>query len=216
MNRKIMQFSNERFYEGKLRADSSVADHTLADLGLDSGKLEDSKEPIAGALSPDRPVVFLDTADLDGGERQRQGSTSRENRTESEIVAKVASPLLDSLEPREIGVISPYDDQVDLLQSRLGQEELEIKTVDGFQGREKEVIIISFVRSNPENQLGFLTDVRRLNVSLTRARRKLIMVGDSNTLSSHKTYNNLLEFVQNHGSFLSLSKASRDLPADWR
>ena len=214
MHRKIMHFSNERFYEGKLKANSSVANHSLADLGLDSGKLEDSKEPIAQALVPDPPVVFLDTADLDGGERQRPGSTSRENRTESEIVAKVASPLLDSLEPREIGVISPYDDQVDLLRSRLGEEELEVKTVDGFQGREKEVIIISFVRSNPENQLGFLTDERRLNVSLTRARRKLIMVGDSGTLSSHGTYESLLDLVRQHGNFLKLSKVDNEITTD--
>lgn len=214
MHRKIMQFSNERFYNGKLKADPSVADHTLGDLDLDSKALEGREEWILQALAPDRPVVFLDTAGLEGKERQRQGSTSRENRTESEIVEKVTVPLMDRLEPREIGVISPYDDQVDLLKSRLNEKDLEVKTVDGFQGREKEVIIISFVRSNPGNQLGFLTDERRLNVSLTRARRKLMMVGDSSTLSSHETYNNLLKFVQNNGSFLSLFKASPDLSAD--
>jgi len=191
-----------------------LADHTLGDLGLDSEALEGREEWILQALAPDRPVFFLDTAGLEGKERQRQGSTSRENRTESEIVEKVTVPLLDRPEPREIGIISPYNDQVDLLKSRLDEKDLEVKTVDGFQGREKEVIIISFVRSNPGNQLGFLTDERRLNVSLTRARRKLIMVGDSNTLSSHETYNNLLEFVQNNGSFLSLFKASPDLSAD--
>ena len=214
MHRKIMQFSNDRFYGGKLKADPSVADHTLGDLDLDSGTLEGREKWILQALAPERPVVFLDTAGTEGVERQRPGSTSRENRFESELVKKITAPLLDYLEPRKIGVISPYDDQVDLLKSRLEEDNLEVKTVDGFQGREKEVIIISFVRSNPENELGFLTDVRRLNVSLTRARRKLIMVGDSTTLASHSTYNQLLDYVRNHGSFLNLSDASAKLPTD--
>jgi len=214
MHREIMQFSNERFYDGKLKADSSVAEHTLGNLGLDSKELGEGEKWIAQSLAPETPVIFLDTAGSAEGERQRPGSTSRENRIESEIVGKVTSPLLESLEPREIGIISPYDDQVDLLRSRLAEENLEVKTVDGFQGREKEVIIISFVRSNPENELGFLTDVRRLNVSLTRARRKLIMVGDSNTLASHSTYDRLLNYVRNHGNILALSEASPELLPD--
>ncbi len=77
------------------------------------------------------------------------------------------------LKPEHIGVISPYDDQVPLLTDMLKDTGVEVKTVDGFQGREKEVIIVSFVRSNPEGNLGFLEDLRRLNVSITRVKRKL-------------------------------------------
>ncbi|MFW6190179.1 MAG: ATP-binding protein, partial [Candidatus Bipolaricaulota bacterium] len=182
----------------------SVVRHTLNDLGVDAGPRDSVDEKLSQALNPEEPVVFLDTGETEGEERQRPGSNSRENETEARLVSLLVTPLLEKLDPREIGIISPYDDQVDLLNSQIGKENLEIKTVDGFQGREKEVIIISFVRSNPENQLGFLTDVRRLNVSLTRARRKLIMVGDSGTLASHRTYNNLMEYVRTQGTFLAV------------
>ncbi|MFW6071616.1 MAG: IGHMBP2 family helicase [Candidatus Bipolaricaulota bacterium] len=204
MHEDIMEFSNEEFYGGRLKADASVVRHTLNDLGVDAGPRDSVDEKLSQALNPEEPVVFLDTGETEGKERQRPGSNSRENETEARLVSLLVTPLLDKLDPREIGIISPYDDQVDLLNSQIGKENLEIKTVDGFQGREKEVIIISFVRSNPENQLGFLTDVRRLNVSLTRARRKLIMVGDSGTLASHRTYNNLMEYVRTQGTFLAV------------
>ncbi len=98
------------------------------------------------------------------------------------------------VKPEWIGVITPYDDQRDLISSLL-PEEVEVKTVDGYQGREKEVIVLSFVRSNRKGELGFLKDLRRLNVSLTRAKRKLILIGDSSTLSAHPTYKRLVEFV---------------------
>lgn len=204
MHEDIMEFSNKRFYRGNLKADTSVAQHTLVDLGVDPDSLDTSVEPIKRSIDPEEPVVFLDTAEKNGKERQRPGSHSRENELEADLVARITSRLLKPLDPKEIGIISPYDDQVSILSSRIEKEHLEVKTVDGFQGREKEVIIISFVRSNPENELGFLTDVRRLNVSLTRAKRKLIMVGDSSTLASHETYASLLDFVRHNGAFIKL------------
>lgn len=204
MHEEIMKFSNGRFYGGNLKADPSVARHTLVDLGVDPVSPDSTDNWINRAVNPKEPVVFLDTAETGSRERQRPGSNSRENETEADLVARVASRLLEPLDPKEIGIISPYDDQVDILSNRIEREDLEIKTVDGFQGREKEVIIISFVRSNEDDQLGFLTDVRRLNVSLTRARRKLIMVGDSSTLASHETYRNLLDLVRKEGTYLKL------------
>lgn len=96
----------------------------------------------------------------------------------------------------EIGIITPYDDQVDLISSMTG---VEVNSVDGFQGREREVIIISMVRSNSEGNIGFLRDLRRLNVSLTRARRKLIIIGDTGTLSSHPSYRRLIEYCRERG-----------------
>lgn len=197
MNDEIMHFSDRNFYDGKLQADSSVANHTLAGLLPDNYTIDEAEPSwFHEALDPGRPVSFLDTENVEARERQRPGSTSRENPTEAKIVSRLADWLIDYLPAKDIGVISPYDDQIDLLNSRIDEENLEIKTVDGFQGREKEVIIISLVRSNDGNELGFLTDVRRLNVSLTRARRKLIMVGDSGTLSSHETYEKLIKFVR--------------------
>jgi len=110
------------------------------------------------------------------------------------LVKAAAERLLQlGIPPEEIAVISPYDDQVSLLRSILQVEGLEIKTVDGFQGREKEVMIVSFVRSNEHGEIGFLSDLRRLNVSLTRAKRKLVLIGDATTLASDACYNRLIE-----------------------
>ena len=93
---------------------------------------------------------------------------------------------------KDIGIISPYADQVKLISEKTN---IEVKTVDGFQGREKEIIIISTVRSNKHGQIGFLKDLRRLNVAITRAKRKLIIIGNSNTLKSNATYDRLINFV---------------------
>ncbi|MEF8849513.1 MAG: IGHMBP2 family helicase [Candidatus Bipolaricaulota bacterium] len=206
MNEDIMEFSNQNFYDGKLSADSSVADHTLAGLMPDDYTIgEAGPSWFFEALDPERPVSFLDTEMLEARERQRPGSTSRENPIEVKIVSRLADWLIEYLPARDIGIISPYDDQIDLLNSSIHEENLEIKTVDGFQGREKEVIVISFVRSNDGNELGFLTDIRRLNVSLTRARRKLIMIGDSETLSTHESYEKLIKFVKNKNSYTEIT-----------
>ncbi|MCF7876032.1 IGHMBP2 family helicase [Candidatus Bipolaricaulota bacterium] len=207
MNTEIMEFSNNAFYDGNLKADESVSDHTLGDIIANGSSLKDLQPDwLQRALDPSRPVIFLDTSDLDARERQRPGSNSRENPGEAEIVSQVVKELLDHLPPKEIGIISPYDDQIGLLNSRHDQENLEIKTVDGFQGREKEVIVISFVRSNDGQELGFLTDERRLNVSLTRARRKLVMVGDAETLSNHTRYAELLQYVKNNDFYNKIAR----------
>ncbi|MFB6203729.1 MAG: IGHMBP2 family helicase [Candidatus Nanohaloarchaea archaeon] len=201
MHRKIMDFSSEHFYGGKLRADSSVEDHTLADLDYDGDRPDSWDE----ALSPEHPAVFLDTSKIDASERTRQGSTSKENRREAKIVQEITEEVLDAgIHDEDVAVISPYDDQVDLLDRRIDREDLEVKTVDGFQGREKEVVIISLVRSNERDEIGFLRDVRRLNVALTRAKRKLVVVGDSDTVSTHDTYSQLLEYMEDKGKLLEL------------
>lgn len=98
------------------------------------------------------------------------------------------------LDPSQVGVIAPYDDQVKLLKGILPGG-IEARTVDGFQGKEKEVIILSLVRSNPMGKIGFLNDRRRLNVAITRARRKLIVVGDAATLSRDRVYEDFVGWV---------------------
>lgn len=202
MHEIIMNFSNEEFYDEQLIADDSVRYHDLD--GLDYRAPLNKPQWIRSALDPSEPFVFIDTLDMEAPERQREGSPSRENSTEAELVSQLVSPFLEQLSAEQLGVISPYNDQVDLINSYFDSEELEIKTVDGFQGREKEVIILSLVRSNPDGELGFLTDLRRLNVSITRARRKLVLVGDSHTITQHPTYRRLIDYVQDRGLYQKL------------
>jgi superfamily I DNA and/or RNA helicase len=101
-------------------------------------------------------------------------------------------------------VIAPYAAQVRLLRDRLGVPGLEVDSVDGFQGREKEAVVLSLVRSNPEGEVGFLADVRRMNVALTRARRKLLVLGDSATLAAHPFYRRLFEYFEAAGAYRSV------------
>ena len=187
MNTSIMEFSSQEFYDGKLKAGESVADHTLEELGVE----EDS------VLEPEVPVAFVDTKNIEAVERTPEGSTSKENPREAEEVEKLVEEALEQgVDPEEVAVISPYEAQVDLLNQRIDVENLEIKTVDGFQGREKELVVISLVRSNSRGEIGFLKDVRRLNVALTRARRKLVVIGDSETLEVNETYRNFVDYVE--------------------
>ncbi|MDY6770747.1 MAG: IGHMBP2 family helicase [Candidatus Nanohaloarchaea archaeon] len=200
MHEDIMGFSSREFYDGGLEAAPDVGGHTLTDLDLELDEDMDLYE----ALEPLIPVVFLDTSSLDAAERSREGSTSKENRREAELVERLADGLLDAgMDGRDIAVIAPYKDQVDRLEQLLG-DGVEVDTVDGFQGREKEVVIISLTRSNEEGRLGFLEDVRRLNVALTRAKRKLIVVGDGETLRTDSTYATFIDYVDEHGRHVEL------------
>ncbi len=202
MNNNIMEFPSGEFYQGELEADESVADHTLDIPAVGEGFIGD-------ILDPENPVVFVDT-EGDLRERSKKDSTSKENPGEARIVEEVVDRLLElGVDAREIGVISPYDDQVSLLQDKLDIEELEIKTVDGFQGREKDVIVLSFVRSNSEQIIGFLEDLRRLNVAITRARKKLVLLGDVKTLSGHPTYRQLFNYVGKKGELIKIEEYDR-------
>jgi len=203
MNKKLMEFPNKEFYKGRLKAASSVGNIVIGDLGVRPF----DQNSFNTAILDDEPLVFVDTSSSPKKyERQRKGSESRENPLEVKIVVKIVDTLIKAHAKEEwIGVISPYDDQIDLLKRRIPYN-VEVHTVDGYQGREKEIIIISFVRSNPQGELGFLTDLRRLNVSLTRGRRKLIAVGDSETLKAHATYKRFLEFVREKGRYIRYTK----------
>jgi ATP-dependent RNA/DNA helicase IGHMBP2 len=108
--------------------------------------------------------------------------------------------------PADVAVIAPYDAQVQRLRQLLGarlEEGLEVDTVDGFQGREKDAVVVSLVRSNEAGEVGFLSDVRRMNVALTRARRKLVVVGDGATVSRHPFYAGFFEHAQAVGAWRS-------------
>ena len=199
MNEEIETFPNNEFYEGKLRAYEPVKRRNLRDI------LPESKEAELGSEDL-KPFLFIDTCGRDEfRERTRRGSTSKENISEARLVKDIAERLLRlGIAPEEIAIISPYDDQVALMKSMLRVEGLEIKTVDGFQGREKEVVIVSFVRSNKTGEIGFLRDLRRLNVSITRAKRKLVLIGDSTTLESNGCYKRLIESAKERSAYKKL------------
>ncbi|WP_376760747.1 C-terminal helicase domain-containing protein [Archangium violaceum] len=152
------------------------------------------------------PVLFLDTAGKGFEEEQEKDTGSLFNRGEADLViARVKELLAAGLEPRELAVITPYRAQAHALRERVEplSPDIEVDTVDAFQGREKDAILVSLTRSNSEGQLGFLTDLRRINVALTRARRHLFVVGDSATLSGHPFYARLIESTQEGGGYHS-------------
>jgi DNA polymerase III delta prime subunit len=195
MHAAIMGFSNAEFYEGQLVAHESVAGHRLCDLtGVRA-------EPLT-----ETPVQFIDTAGAGYDEELEEDTGSRRNAQEADLAARKVRQLLDAgLGASQIGVITPYRAQVRRLRELLADlPGLEIDSVDGFQGREKEAIVVSLVRSNPEGEIGFLADTRRTNVALTRARRKLVVIGDSATLANHEFYQRMLTHFEALGAYSSV------------
>ncbi|MBK8615904.1 MAG: IGHMBP2 family helicase [Anaerolineales bacterium] len=192
MHHDIMSFSSDVFYENSLQADKSVRTALLTDLPT----VTDS--PLTNC-----PVHFIDTAGASYDEETEPNGDSRLNPLEAELVIKKVNELIEAgVSADMIAVISPYSAQVRYLRERL--PEIEIDSVDGFQGREKEVVIVSLVRSNREGEVGFLSDTRRMNVALTRARRKLIVIGDSATITSHGFYQRMVNYFESIGAYHSV------------
>ena len=186
MHEAIMRFSSAQFYADTLIADELVCGHLLSHL---SG--------VKSSPWTDEPMTFIDTAGADCNEEAELDGPSRCNPAEGRLVISKVQQLQEAgVAAGDIAVISPYAAQVRWLRERAPDPAIEIDTVDGFQGREKEAIVISLVRSNRECEIGFLTDTRRMNVALTRARRKLIVIGDSATLGGHLFYAALLDYFQ--------------------
>ncbi len=153
------------------------------------------------------PVQFIDTAGAGYDEEAEPGGASRLNPQEADVVCRKVHALLDAGIPvGAVAVIAPYAAQVRLLRQRLAVPGLEIDSVDGFQGREKEAVVLSLVRSNRDGDVGFLADIRRMNVALTRARRKLLVIGDSATLSCHPFYEGLFDYYASIGASLGLGR----------
>jgi len=191
MNEAIMRFSSDYFYNGELIAHGSVASRLLR---------------------PHQPALeFIDTAGCGYSESQDPETLSRYNEQEAQLLMRLVEKLVDDIgqeawmeEGITMGIITPYRAQVDILHKLAeSSQQLEplhklvtINTVDAFQGQERDIIAISFVRSNDKSEVGFLGDIRRTNVAMTRAKKKLIMTGDSATLGSHPFYVKLLDYVQ--------------------
>jgi predicted DNA helicase len=189
MNSLLMKFPNEEFYNNGLKSDVSVDDITINDL-LNSKHEEEA-------------LLFIDTSDVDReGETHLKDSKSIINNLEAEASASIARDYINAgISEDDIGIISPYADQVKIIQD---MTPVEVKTVDGFQGREKEIIIISTVRSNENGNIGFLKDLRRLNVAITRAKRKLIIIGNANTLKDNPTYERLIKFCEDRNLLVKI------------
>ena len=196
MHPVIREFPSARFYDNK----------------LDDGCQSSDRPTPAGLLWPDwdNPLAFIP---VDGVEQQDEEGSSRSNYAEAAKVLAIVQGLLEpgDLTTRDIGVITPYNGQVRVLSDLFEQaggrnqgdryEGLEIKSVDGYQGREKEVIVFSTVRANDTGEVGFLSDRRRLNVALSRAKRGLIIIGNPTTLRHNKTWNSWLEWVEERNLF---------------
>ncbi|KAK0469147.1 P-loop containing nucleoside triphosphate hydrolase protein, partial [Desarmillaria tabescens] len=182
MHSQICEFPSKTLYESKLESHESVASHLLSDVVQAEGDEETIKEVL------ETPVVFFDTAGCEYFERLEgdgdEGSRCNEN--EATVVKQWIDKLTSmGVLASQIAVITPYQAQVTLLTSLLRPQygtALEIGTVDGMQGREKDAVIISLVRSNDKREVGFLKEKRRLNVAMTRAKRHLCVVGDSSTV----------------------------------
>ena len=191
MHQAIMEFPSAEFYGGELVADASVKAHLLCGLpGVETVPMVQSA------------AEFIDTAGAGFDEQIEPDGESRLNPAEADLVARKVRALLDcGVAADSIAVIAPYAAQVRLLREQLPVPGLEIDSVDGFQGREKEAVVISMVRSNSTGEIGFLADIRRMNVAMTRARRKLLVVGDSATLASHPFYRRMIEYFESIGAY---------------
>lgn len=198
MNHFIMTFPSRIFYSDQL-----VANHSVSD---------------AKIFPEDLAVEFIDTAGTGFFEQTDEETFSTYNQEEANLLLRHFTDYINQLEAMNIlkevmniGIISPYKAQVSILQEAfkngIRQEQvsciLSINTVDSFQGQERDVIYISLVRSNEKGEIGFLSDIRRMNVAMTRARRKLVIIGDSSTICSHSFYNKFIDYVNEIGAYRS-------------
>jgi len=196
MHEMIMGYSAAVFYAQRLKAHASVADHKL--------------------FPDDRPFVFVDTAGCGFDEKTEGIGTS--NPEEAAFLFKHLTQFTSELQTQNlsgelprIGVISPYRQQIELLKEQLQHspllkiygDRITVNTIDSFQGQERDVVYISMTRSNPDSRIGFLSDIRRMNVAMTRARKKLVVIGDSATLSQAPFYAGLIQYAEEQGAWQS-------------
>jgi ATP-dependent RNA/DNA helicase IGHMBP2 len=193
MNQTIMGFSNTWFYNGELKAHPSVS------------------ERMTLILNDEKAIAFIDTIGCGFEEQAHPEKQSRFNPEEFYILREHLYQFLDlfTYEKPSIGIISPYREQVIFIEKEIEIDPLlknipiTVQTIDGFQGQERDVMYISLVRSNEKKDIGFLSDYRRMNVAMTRARMKLVVVGDSGTIGENKFYKTFLDYVDIEGSYNS-------------
>ena len=203
MNEEIMRFSSDWFYGGKVESAPQIKYRSVLDY--------------------DHPITWIDTSDKEPTDTIEEGedlnfkeqfvgeSFGRINKAEAELTLLTLAEYYTKIskqrvlnESIDVGIISPYRAQVQYLKKLIKKYEffkpyrrlISVNTVDGFQGQERDVILISLVRSNDEGQIGFLKDLRRMNVAMTRARMKLIILGNKDTMTQHPFYKKLWEYIE--------------------
>ena len=203
MNDEIMRFSSDWFYGGKVESAPQIKYRSVLDY--------------------DHPITWIDTSDKEPADTIEEGedlnfkeqfvgeSFGRINKAEAELTLLTLAEYFTKIGKQrvlndsiDVGIISPYRAQVQYLKKLIKKYEffkpyrrlISVNTVDGFQGQERDVILISLVRSNDEGQIGFLKDLRRMNVAMTRARMKLIILGNKDTMTKHPFYKKLWEYVE--------------------
>jgi ATP-dependent RNA/DNA helicase IGHMBP2 len=194
MHERIQGWPSARFYGGALTAAPAVRGHLLTDL-----------PGVAASEWTSEPLVFVDTAGCGHEETEGDDEGSKGNPGEAALAVRIVLALREAgVAGTDVAVITPYNAQVQLLRERLrGEPDVEIGTVDGLQGREKEAVVLSLVRSNERGEVGFLAELRRLNVALTRARRHLTVIADSATLAHDADLRDLVEHLQQHAHYRS-------------
>ena len=191
MHESIMRFPSEWFYHGELEAAPEVRYRSILDF--------------------DTPMNWIDTSEMDFHEEFVGESFGRINKQEANLLLQELEAYINRIgkarildEKIDFGLISPYKAQVQYLRSKIKVSSflrpfrslITVNTVDGFQGQERDVIFISLVRANEDGQIGFLNDLRRMNVAITRARMKLVILGDAVTLTKHPFYKRLMSFIK--------------------
>lgn len=193
MNRLIMGYSAATFYDNELKAHASVENHTLN--------------------NDEHPLQFIDTAGC-GFEEKTSGNAISNPEEASFLISYLKQLAAEKQWGKDfpsVGIISPYRKQIDELKEMLQHsrelhpfmDRITINTIDSFQGQERDMILISMTRSNNDNRIGFLSEIRRMNVAMTRARKKLVVIGDSATLSLHDYYAGFISYAEQHGAYKS-------------
>jgi len=196
MHETIMSYPSHTFYESRLRAHASVARHLL--------------------FEEDSALTFIDTAGC--GYEERREDAGLTNPEEAAFLLRHAAGLVTALESRystwnfpTMAIISPYRLQVQLLRELMPHSpelqryahKITVNTIDSFQGQERDIVYIGLTRSNPDSRIGFLSEIRRMNVAMTRARKKLVVIGDSATLARTPFYAGFIDYAERHNAYSS-------------
>lgn len=191
MHEAIMRFPSEWFYNGELQAAPEIR--------------------YRGILDYDTPMTWIDTSEMEFHEEFVGESFGRINKPEGDLLLAELEAYVKRIgearvqdERIDFGLISPYKAQVQYLRNKIKSSSffrpfrslITVNTVDGFQGQERDVVFISLVRANENGQIGFLNDLRRMNVAITRARMKLVILGEAATLTKHAFYRKLMEYIK--------------------
>ncbi|KAF3055813.1 DNA polymerase alpha-associated DNA helicase A [Daldinia childiae] len=222
MHEKVMRFPSDELYESRLVAADAVKERLLRGLPYEVQDTEDTSEPVIfidtqGGDYPEKNEEEEDREGKDGKGGGKKGSIrslfgeSKSNEMEAALVKQHVKKLVEAgVRPEDIAVVTPYNAQLGLLAPlKEAFPRIELGSVDGFQGREKEAVIVSLVRSNAEGEVGFLSEKRRLNVAMTRPKRSLVVVGDSETVRrGSKFLNNWMDWLENNADLRYVDAAS--------